>query len=243
MRYTLSLVFQCTIIASGAISAAAEEKPIKIPLKEVWAKDMPGTRNIRDLEPERFGEQVKALPDDEQNKLHLESLIAAIGRSLTAPRRSNNWVTSGFAVAGAGKNALRQARDILAKKRPIPEPLSANEPVTLVFFARENGVYVHLESIKRLGRIITVKYEFVPHLEHELTWHFALIPLGKLEDGKWQVIVEQAPVDQKYAGYGWKPEGLEVSRQMVSQSFDFVVKSGAGSRTESHREQGRSYSP
>jgi hypothetical protein len=243
MHYALSLVMLFTIVASGVMSATAEEKPVQIPLKEVWAKDMPGTRNIRDLEPERFGDQVKEMPDDEQNKLHLESLIAAIGNSLTMPRRSDNWITSGFTVAGVGKNALRQARDILAKKRPISESLPANEPVTLVFFAWENGVYVHLESIKRRGRVITVKYEFVSHLEHELTWHFALIPLGKLDDGNWKVIIEQAPVDPKYSGYGWKPEGLEVSRQLVSQSFDFVIEAGASSRTKPHREQGRLSSP
>jgi hypothetical protein len=41
-------------------SAETNAQPHKrdIPLKDIWAYQMPGTRDIRDLEPDKFGSEI-----------------------------------------------------------------------------------------------------------------------------------------------------------------------------------------
>ncbi len=77
----------CIAILASLISAAfADTSAIQtIPATEIWGWDMPGTKNVRDLEPEVFGSDVSKLSLDVQQKRNRESLILQIHEHLSTP--------------------------------------------------------------------------------------------------------------------------------------------------------------
>ena len=58
MRQTCVLATALAIlplIAPWANGDEPDDKPITIPLDQIWAYEMPGTKDIRGLEPDKFG--------------------------------------------------------------------------------------------------------------------------------------------------------------------------------------------
>jgi hypothetical protein len=192
------------IIFVGSASALADEKPVEIPLREVWALDMPGTRNIHDLEGKTDGDN---------------SLMAVIGRALQA--RNERKVGKAFAVQGSGLTALKAAFAVITKQRPSARSLSGE--VSVVFFTHESPYYVHLAKVTREGKGIRVEYEIVPHQTKELTIHFALIPLGELPSGDYNVDIVAKPMAKKYVEVGFKEISDEKKALIVSSFFKFHV--------------------
>lgn len=192
---------------SLASSAIADDKPVKIPLKEIWALNMPGTKNIREL---------KGQQSDDSLVIQLERLLHS--KQIKARRK-------GFAVPGTGLAALNRAYAGLFEKQTTHESLAAKNEVSLVFFSRPSSDYVHLQSVERQGDQITIKYVFVPHKTRELSAHFALIPMGKLPAGKWRVDVVKSPMAQKYLNAGFNPVDDNVARGIVCAPFTFEIVS------------------
>ena len=172
------------LVVSISSTALGEE----ISLKSIWALDMPGTRNVRELEPKPEA----GLSADE---LISRSLVEQIRWSLNP----NFWPKDGqkagkaFVVAGSGLDALREAHGVLADKIERSSAVAADKETTIVFYAYNSGRSVLLDEVIRQGDTVTVKYHLHAHETLKSTTHFALIPLGKLTPGKIQVNIQRSP--------------------------------------------------
>jgi hypothetical protein len=197
-----------------ATTASANE----IALKDVWAARMPGTRNIRELEPRTEGDHREFGP-----------LMHGIYTMMQGGRSGKAWgrpdAGPGFPAPGTGIRPLNFAYDILVGKQDRPKTVPAGE-VSLVFFARQSGQYCYLEKIEREGKVITLTYRFHVHRTGEVTGHLALIPLGTLDPGKYEVRTVQLPVARPFedkTASKFLIEGERLKRT-VSQPFSFEVK-------------------
>jgi hypothetical protein len=171
-------------------SALLEKRARIIPLASVWAHDMPRTRNIRELEPNNFGEPVRNLPSDEKARRLRESLITQIQRSLRASTRKG-WGRC-FAVVGTGKEALEHAYEVLVKEKTPSRSFRPTDELSIVFYSNEFGRAVQLQHIAIDDNAIEIQYAFVPHRETFVSSHFALIPIGQLPSGVFDVQVREA---------------------------------------------------
>ncbi|BBO31565.1 hypothetical protein [Lacipirellula parvula] len=188
-------------------TAAAEE----IPLKSIWALDMPGTQDIRKLDPPR-----EKQPESVQEFIK-SSLVERTAQTLNSDKLTRNGGTGrGFVVAATGVEALKQSHDVLAKEAERVDSVPAGEELSLVFYSYSSGQYVHLEQVERDGETITVKYRNVPHRTLDMSPHIALIPLGELSAGKYRVKVEELPPKEK-------TDTPQKTRHVVCDSFSFVV--------------------
>lgn len=197
-----------------ASTAVAEE----IPLKSIWAANMPDARNIRELEPRTEGDNREFGP-----------LMHTIYRTMQGGRSGKSWgrpdAGPGFPVPGEGIAALNAVYDILTDNDERPTKVPAGE-VSVVFFARQSGQYCYLEKVEREGKVITLTYRFHAHRTANVTAHLALISLGELEPGKYEVRMEQLPVARPPGdAVAFTPpiEGERLKRT-VSQAFSFEVE-------------------
>ena len=205
MRYAIALalvLFSCAAIAA---------EPVTIPLKDVWAYQMPGTMDVRELEPNVYGKDAQKLSVDERQRGYESSLIKQIVVHL-ADESSEKVSRPGFAVAGIGLEALRAAHAVIVKNEK-PKALPADGDTSLVFFTREFNYYVHITEIEHKGDTFKIQFRFVPHNSKDATVHFALIPVGKLAPGKYSVQITQGP----------DPIKPEWERRIVCQPFPFTV--------------------
>lgn len=183
------------------------EAPKTIPLKDIWAHEMPGTRDVQKLEP----------------STSRSSLANQIGGSLDFTP-DGQVVGRGFAVAGVDKKALSNAHAVLVKSTKPRQTFSTENDITLVFFSRMFSQYVHIQSVERSDKTINISYRFVPHETKQMTAHFALIPLGKLTAGKYQVKIASLPLEEKYVAQGIKPVDPKWEKRVICQPFSFTVK-------------------
>ena len=191
----------------------------EIPLKSIWAANMPNSRNIRELEPRTEGDNRRFGP-----------LMHTIYRTMQGGRSGDGWggpdAGPGFPVPGADIAALNAAYDIFVGKNDRPTTVSAGD-VSIVFFARKSGLYCYLEKVARKGNMITLTYRFHAHRTGDVSNHFALIPLGSLEPGKYEVRHVQLPVAHPPTEEGivYTPpiEGERLNRT-VSEPYSFEVK-------------------
>lgn len=197
--------------------ASAEEKPIEIPLKDIWALDMPGTRNLRDLDPSR-----KAEPRTVEEFIRT-SLVERTVQALDG----NNWPKKGhragraFIVRGTDVDALHETYAVLSKEKKRGEFFPANQPLTLVFYSYSTGRYVHLDKVERDGQTINVHYHLVAHRTLDMSTYVALIPLGELPSGKMRVRIKQTPnEDQSSENY----TADRVAQRLICESFEFMVR-------------------
>jgi len=218
MRALLLLVSTSALLVRTSAIAAEPEKSIEIPLKQIWAADMPDTRNIRELEPRTPGDRRKFGP-----------LMTGIHKELMQDNERWGRPDAGraFVVPGKDIEALNYAYDIVFGSHWEGPKVVAAKEVSLVFFARQSGQYVHVEKVQREGMVITVQYRFVAHRNRNRTAHFALIPLGSLRPGEYDVRTVQLPVryHPNEQGPVFLPP-LEEKRVMrtVSQPFSFKVE-------------------
>ena len=180
---------------------------VTIPLKQIWAWQMPGTSDLVELQ--------QSLPKN-------EPLVSEIVGTLTT-RQNGSKAKSGFAVLGKGVTALREAHPIMVGDTKITPSFDADDELSIVFYSRQFGYYVHLEEVTKSGSSITVKYQFVPHRTKELTQHFALIPVGKFDPGKVVVEVVRVPLKQEFLTAGFKEVNAKVASTVTSGSFEFMV--------------------
>src|SRR5436853_3199176 len=101
MRWLSFLV--AIAFAAVAIAGEPDDKAMSIPLKDIWAFQMPGTKDVTKLEV--AGKVIKGDAD-----LPLTSEIrASVVRAAGGPGR-------GFAVLGTGSEALQDAHKVLTGK-------------------------------------------------------------------------------------------------------------------------------
>lgn len=158
----------------------AGEKPVVVPLNEIWAYNMPRTRDVGDLDAVK-----------KQNGVTKHPLVTEIVRSLVLKRpKKSDSVGPAFIVRGTGKEALRNAHAVLTNRALPSTKFSSATDLTLVFHTTLGGPYAHIDSAERSGRTIAVRYRLVSHNNREDTPHFALIPLRTLGSGNYDVKIE-----------------------------------------------------
>jgi hypothetical protein len=200
----------CVIFAVAVIASVSRDEKTGIhliPLKDIWAHNMPGTREVTELEAgnaagllfEQIGGALKFIP-------------------------KGQTVAKGFAVAGTDKEALRNAHAVLVNSKKLQQSFPAVNDFWLVFFSHSFGQYVHLDNVERSGTKIRVSYRFVPHETKQMSAHFAMIPLGKLSPGKYRVDIVRLPLEQKYVAQGFKAIDRQWEARVVCQPFSFTVK-------------------
>src|SRR6266576_3264860 len=105
----MRLLLLIVAIIFVAAAKADESKPVTIPLKDIWAHRMPGTKDVAELEPDAAGNIPKS---DRDRPLTLE-----IRRALDA---HHGEPQEAFAVLGSGRNALEEAHAVLTgQKQPL----------------------------------------------------------------------------------------------------------------------------
>lgn len=201
---TLLIIFLCVT------SAHAEESP----LTSVWGANISGTQNIRELEPRTAG-----------NNREFGPLMDSIRRAMQGGRSGRSWegdAGPGLPVKGEGIEALNGAYDVLTDHGDRPTTVPAGK-VSIVFFARQAGPNCYLEKIERDENVITLSYRFHAKRSAAVRAHLALIPLGELKPGKYEVRTVQVPIAHPVG----EPSGLIEGKRLkhsVSVPFSFEVR-------------------
>lgn len=168
-----------------AETTTEQSKAQEIPLDQIWAYHMPGTRDVREVDPLR----------KETNGVKHFPTVDGISRFLSRERRERDKAGPVFVVEGVDKTALLKVLSSLTKPARVFPP---DTDLSLVFYSYLSGRYVHIESVERLNQVITVKYQRIAHPTDESTTHFALIPLGKLPEGMYHIDIKQLPPTDKH---------------------------------------------
>lgn len=192
-----------------ASSVQAEE----IPLKSIWSWGMADTQLVTDIDPIVVNE-VKKVP--KQNSV--TPMIVAAGLGDKSPTfkfvRAMKALEGkpGFAVPGHGTEALLNTAN--TPLDAIPDKLPAGN-ITLVFSAPEIGDYVRIEKVLRTDNKIEIRYGLVAREGGRFGDgnSFALIPLGELRPGKYEVDIT---TDQNQKN--------RRSARRVSKPFSFTVE-------------------
>ena len=212
-------------------SLSYAEDSVEIPLSKIWAYSMPGTRDVRELEPKTYGHESKSLSEAEQFKKFNDSLIQRIRRTLVlAPNedRQGNYLTrppgKGFVVEGIDKAALTKAHAVFAEGQEPSKSFPAGSELSVVFFSLEAGSYVHLTSVEKQDNKISIHFQFVSHFTSDASSHFALIPINDLPPGRISVEVVQDPIKtphQQSEGPAIYPDWQD---QVICKSFRFTIE-------------------
>jgi hypothetical protein len=219
VRFSLlyGMIVTLSIVQIGMADDASKRTELKIiPLDQIWGYEMPGTRDIRGLEPKRA---TSSLSD---KALIRSSLVLQIRKALQQRPRPVEKAGPAFVVAGSPAEALRTAAALMMMKNTKePERIfPADTQLSLFFYSYISAYYVRLVSAEEGPNLIQIKYRAVPHSTTDSTVHFALIPLGKRSKGAVQVKIEQLPTKNE--------KGETISRQdrrdLVCDSFSFAIE-------------------
>jgi hypothetical protein len=184
-----------------------------IPLDQIWALDMPGTHKMS-TNVTATGEY--ATPGGE--------LVRDIVLRALTSKKEGEQAKPAFAVVGSGLDALKQAHAVLVNGQEVVPRYSTDKEIRVVFFSHLFGWYVHLEQVSRRASTITIRYHFKPHRTKDSTRHIALIPLGKLPAGKYEVNITQLPLQPQFIDGGFKPLDESWAKRVVCRPFAFEVK-------------------
>ena len=197
-RLSIPFAFAFIVSCAAALAEAQVEQPNAkaISLDQIWAFKMPGTRDVRELEPKPDTKSMTTM--DQVEDYFRGSSVHQILRVLSNRPTKKSYYPAGpvFAVAGTGKEALKNAQAVFATlESKYPDPrLAADTEVSLVFYSYSTGRYVQLVSVEQAARTITINYRLVQHMSCDMSTHFALIPVGELPAGRVQVKVSELPM-------------------------------------------------
>jgi hypothetical protein len=203
MRYVYSLSIVLAVISGGhpfSFSAEPWQDASEIRLKDIWALEMPGTRDLR-----RLGSPA-------ENDSPIEKVLKLI--------READWPENGLAVEGEGLAALEE----FYRRRSEGfswNNVSPNVPVSLVFFTGPTDWDVNLVKVQHKGQRFRVWYQFAPAATAAPRQHLALIPVGKLADDQYWVTFERLPMDQRHLDAGAAEPSWAAVNALMCGSFSF----------------------
>jgi hypothetical protein len=211
----LALVLLMPRVAS-AEPPKQESKAVTIPLKEIWANQMPDTRDIEELAKK----QIKLTRRDLWSPI-----VNSIGGFPWRPR-DGQPAKPGFVVEGVGLEAFRAAHLVLTGNEEPRRAISHGKQASLVFFSQPVQAGVELQKVELRDNLIELRYRFVSRMETYQTTHLALIPIANLPLGIYEVKVIQMPSVYKH-GLRYvpveRPINAELARRKISRSFSFEV--------------------
>jgi hypothetical protein len=212
----LKLLLTALLAVARVTTARAEEpKTVTIPPTAMWSIRDPAMTPFRSMYPAP-DPQAPEPPD----------LCGDIEKVLD-PFSGKDRPKSAFIVIGSPKEALLRAHGVIADKMPMQMQFTTTEPLTLVFMSY-SGFHMSLKPVElRLnqtngsGNEIEVDYFVKMKGTGDMENYFALIPLGKLPEGTYQVIVKQVLGTREGLPDSFAPL---VARATASPGFLFTVK-------------------
>jgi hypothetical protein len=226
------------ILGATASAEPPQEQPETetIRLDQIWAYQMPGTRNILDLVAKIGSEQRAELGIESAHEVTPKKIWAELAISLSEV--SSFWPGPGrdarkaFAVSGCDVEALLQAYGVIVRGDTPSKSFSSRKPITIVFFTYQCPNYVHLDSVERCENEIAIRYRFMQPVNRIQSVQLALVPLGRLPIGKYDVAIDQEPMGQQQLDGGFEPRQLdtrlpsrniELDRRVVCKSSTFSI--------------------
>jgi hypothetical protein len=222
-------------LGSPALAEETQPETQVIPLAGSWCWNIkaPGMHRMFTQPTTRLRPD-KAYLDSEENLLHesMSALRSPIVDSKPVPNHS-----PGFAVVGTGMEALQHAHDIWVRKEPVKTELPADTDLSLVI--RTAGDIAVLLSLTKenlrpggIGQSFELKYQW-PYVQTteervmsgpRIDWAgIALIPIGKLPVGKYEVRITRVPYEPK-SGETLIPIPPDWNDLIICQPFVFEVK-------------------
>ena len=219
MSFRMSLLVYMLAIVPHLCAAVepshSESETVTIPLGEIWALNMSGTKDIR---------AIAAEPSELNHDKFSQTLLNEVSIALNyLPGSEGLSAKAGFVVSGTSADALRQLHSILTAQKERSNIWPADSQLWIIFFAHASGRYVHIEPVTVHDRTVEVRYQFVPHKTQELTPQIAMIPLGKLEPGHYEFTYVAIPLGRKYVDAGFKPVTDEDIRRIICKPFTFQI--------------------
>ncbi|WP_442483381.1 hypothetical protein [Aeoliella sp. SH292] len=208
-------------VLTPTLGAAGDEGLVA--LDEVWALDMPRTRDVRELDPASFGRTPRDLAEEQRIEVarrYRSSSVVAIKNALNnGPLRESN-TPQAFAVTGTGKTALENFERIASGQCDVPETVPADQSISVIFYSLPSGYYVHLDRVQQVGPAnIEITYRLVPHMSRASSVHFAIIPIHVKGDAEQLVVSVKPPVhDKLFSQWGLPPATRAEVKATVSQS-------------------------
>ncbi|MAT72420.1 MAG: hypothetical protein CMJ58_23190 [Planctomycetaceae bacterium] len=194
-----------------SLLAERSEKGRIIPLKEIWAYEMPGTKRLSTATKD--GKYVM------ENGADVVYITRAMVRFQIDDKHGQ-----AFVVEGEGPKALPRVRKIFEGKSMPDQMFKSGMPLSLVFFTEMSGTYVFLDEVRATGRSIEIRYRFHPHRTRDATVHFALIPLGKLPPAQYEVELTQVPVAKEFQKQGYPAINEEWAEELICRPTRFEIR-------------------
>ena len=196
--------------ASEATLTQSQPRNKSIPLHSIWAWRMPDTKPM--IASRRDGAYLS----------REGSILDEIRRALSHKPSGDSGAGQGFVVTGNEIEALKEVRTILVEAEKPQYVFQQGIELSAVFFSYQSDRYVHIRKVEISRTIIEIEYQFVPHQTRETTEHIALIPLGELPPGTYEVHIRQIPLVGLDRGY--REINDEGARRIVCRSFSFVIR-------------------
>lgn len=217
-----------TVVHGNATKVNADESPNGA----IWGYDVPGTRDVQrlvSLETFKDGRgeymplDIRHGPVVDEVRRALSVATQRLVRSESADTPTTDAHAAGFVVESTGVDALQQARSILNGLRDRPARVRSERDVSCVFFYGDHDSAFNLKllGISRRGTDITITYSLPGAIiaNRETTNQFAIISLGKLLPGQYQVRANRTPLADAQL------EQIATDNdRYVCKSFAFVVE-------------------
>ncbi len=223
----LSLIF--------VTAAAANDEPVvTIPLDQIWALDMAGTRDINEYDFSHDDPRIKGrdrlsegrgITGQLRSKLWLKPLkqdaLPAIILRQDGPKRLLPMLRTAGSTVNREESIFRIRFEQLNDRFLIPR---TGFRFSLFFYSHPSAYRVEFVKVERRGMEIDVSYRFVPSYSAENSAHWALIPLGELPAGDYHVNINKLPMAQEFLDAGFQPVSEEAAKRIVCQPLDFHVR-------------------
>lgn len=207
------------VVFALSSTSAKDESPHTrtIPLDEVFSLGMSGTKDIHALEK-----------DGSVGKTCVDEIVDSLIKIGDASKSKHAVARAGFAVEGEGPIALRKTHAILVDGEKPRQSFASDKELTLVFFSYLASD-VQIKDVEVQGHKIDIHYRFVTYLERNLSMQLALIPVGKLNAGIYEVRMSQSPAVQRVKNDQFTelkpPRLIKKANELISQPFSFEVLS------------------
>jgi hypothetical protein len=212
-----------------------DSQTVVIPLNDIWGNISLQSRPLRSLEPEFFTyrdtpekiEEFKQLSPEQIEALARkadDSLTKPIERAMSALIRSKETTPRpGFAVKGNGRDALKGVHDVLVRGRKTVDRFSPASDVSVVFFSYPTQPNVAFDRVERTRNKVTIYYMLLTHLAQNVSWRLAIIPLGKLPPGTYDVELIRSPKEKDVNEPNFPPVRPKLEDKIICKPFKFVV--------------------
>jgi hypothetical protein len=215
-RPSVAISFDFTVLGrSSELPEGADGLcDITVPLDGIWGAEIPGTRDVTELMPQRLADPL------------LNEIVLALHDYGNPPSQK-----SGFLVRGMERQPLVEAHAVLVKNQIANRHFTGQDPLSIVFFTPAGAPTTHLCWARRQGNRIIIAYEMSqPTVREDVLSkpRIALIPIGYLGHGQFSVTLEPLPPQKvKDVTVANQISIHEVTaRNVIGNSFEFSVAPG-----------------